>query len=289
MKEKIGIDIISITKLLANVRTAWTKYFWEFSYCQNKIRFSDEERTNYVSDLFSYFEDTLFHLSDFKMKDNYKDCLYDTVAVLQFMYIQQDMVDELLTLFGLKRSSNESKNPIRDIRNKLVGHPISRYNGKLSSSVFITNESKGSKISYAIYKKEYNFEQKIKNYSWNNIFEQHQKYLIENFNEILKKIYDTLLSFKNNLEEFLQSIDTKKIDEIVDYVKNSYEEFEKEEYLFKSENILYCYRNEDKHTRYRFSKNIYKENLKENISCRVEQIESYIFGGNKKKSQIKEK
>lgn len=62
------------------------------------------------------------------------------------------MIDELLYIFKLKDSSKSDKNPNREIRNELVGHPISRdENHKLKSSVLFGFEQLNNQLQYMKY------------------------------------------------------------------------------------------------------------------------------------------
>ncbi len=269
-------------------REAWNDYFWRFRLCQNLIRFTAEERTNYIGDLFNYFDDTVQLISTFKLKDNYLSSLYESVATLQFMYIQQDLIDELLSIFKLPQSSSENKKTIRNLRNELIGHPISRdKQKKLVSSVFITAETQQSTLQYVRYHKDNHFQSDFIIFDWKSIFQLHESFLIENFKLILIKIDTKLRFFRKKLLEMHRAIPHKTFTELVPWVSQIYETFHKNSRLFSSENILYCFQFKEKHPRYQHAIQLYLEGLNESLIGTIQLIDDFINRSSKSFSPLK--
>src|SRR5438045_3034682 len=127
-----------VNDTLDKITTSWNHYFWKNKFCQNRINFTSEIKTNYYGDILSYFNDTLALLTDINPKKEFNKSIFQTIGVLQLIYTQQDLIDELLYIFKLPQSTKGDKNPNRDIRNELIGHPIRRKpkDNELISSVF---------------------------------------------------------------------------------------------------------------------------------------------------------
>ena len=115
-----------IKSKLTKINFHWNEYYFIKEFFQEKINFTDEVKTNYYGDLNNYLHDTLDLVKPFKKIKSDKDYISQIIVLLQVIYTQQDLIDELLHIFKLQNSIKEDKNPNRDIRNELIGHPISR-------------------------------------------------------------------------------------------------------------------------------------------------------------------
>jgi len=116
----------TIKSKLLKINYYWNKYYFTKEFFQKKINFTDEVKTNYYGDLNNYLHDTLDLVKSFKKTKSDKDYISQTIVLLQVIYTHQDLIDELLYIFKLEQSTKEDKSPNRDIRNELIGHPISR-------------------------------------------------------------------------------------------------------------------------------------------------------------------
>lgn len=70
----------------------------------------------------NYLHDTLDLVKPFKKIKSDKDYISQIIVLLQVIYTQQDLIDELLHIFKLQNSKKEDKNPNRDIRKKGTGN-----------------------------------------------------------------------------------------------------------------------------------------------------------------------
>ncbi len=272
----IGLHSNGIILLSEKIRDAWNYYFLEFRVCQHHIRYTDEERTNYIGDLVIYFDDTVELLSSINMQDNYRSVLYDAVAILQLMYVQQDLIDELRRLFRLPQSSSDKKATIRRIRNELTGHPISRgRNGELISSVFVTAQTKDSTLQYVRYHKDKKYKHHLVTYDWKALFQEHEMYLEENLNDIVEKIKKILKSFKQTIELLLTNHSKVEFNKLIKWVNQVYEQFHKNTRIYSVENISFCYSNKNRHNRYSHVVNVYLSDLKETIIERIQEIDKF--------------
>lgn len=280
MKSHPGIEGKEIFRLLNKIKDVWSHYLWQYSICQRHIRFTNEEKTNYVADLLIYFSDTIHLLSNHKYSDENLESLYNSVAALQFMFVQQDLMDELLTIFKLPKSSVDSKNPIRSIRNELIGHPIRRERNKnvLISSVFVTSGTHGDTLEYIQYHIDNGYKSRLLNYKWLELFKTHEDYLIVNFNLIIKKIDKILVDFKREISKLRDSINKLEFTQLVENVESTYNKFYENNYLYKIDNIIYCYNKSDLHNRYSNVVTLYKQDLYDNITYKIDYINFLISG-----------
>jgi hypothetical protein len=195
------------------------------------------------------------------------------MSLLQVIYTQQDLIDELLYIFKLQKSTNEDKNPNRNIRNELVGHHISRDkkdNNKLKSSILfdIRNEDENY-ISYAKYSMR---KSELKKYSVQEIIENHKIFLNKYLDKILEKI-------EKEIKEYYEQI--KKVFEIP--LLNQFDYLDKIDknllsgisYIFEKDSLKYYYQNMRKHRRYLYCLKQYKRALKSVIKNEEDKTKYY--------------
>lgn len=146
---------------LDKIADIWNNFILEYKFCNNKIKFNDEIKTNYFGDILGYFYDTFSLIYNIpKSSDSSKFSFY--ISFLQAIYVQQDFVEELLYIFNCNKNKSDLKNDInysknREIRNELVGHPIRKINGKFISSTLFSYHSKDDEIEYLRYHIDNNY------------------------------------------------------------------------------------------------------------------------------------
>lgn len=246
-----GIDRHKIIRFSEKIRESWNDFFLESRYCQQQINFGTEERTNYMGDLLNYFDDTIDLLEQIPLKPNYQLALYDTVSVLQLMYIGQDLIDELRFVFKMPQSSGVEKLLIRTLRNELTGHPISRdKKNNFISSVFFTRNSHGNVIEYLRYHKEKDYKSEVIRYEWSELVKVHEAYLLDNLKDILATIKDKLKQYQNQLSQFLQSFPRIPFDGLVIKTEHLMETFFENSNLYSASNLRHFFEQRDLHPRY---------------------------------------
>ncbi len=266
MKNLKLLDTEKILFYFDHIRDGWNEYIYNSNFCRKKVRFTHEEQTNYVADLLNYFDDTIHLLSEFKVNDNYRSALYDNIAVLQIMYIQQDLTTELFQIFQIEKVTEE--NIIRYLRNELIGHPISRNTDKtksLRSSVFITRETQGSTLQYILYHKKNDYKFELKTYQWQDLFAQHQAYLVSNFEILLTRIDEILKEFKDALINLNSTIEKSTISELIKDVETTFEKYHKNCPPYSFENISFNNSKLGSHPRYDLMNKMYLEGLRDSI------------------------
>jgi len=279
----------NVDKKLEKITNAWNYYFWEFTFCQNQINFTDEIKTNYYGDILSYFNDTLSNLSNVKYESTFQKSIFQSVGILQLIYTHQDLIDELLYIFNLPKSSKEDKSPNREIRNELVGHPIRRNprTNEFISSVFFGREFKNGTIHYILYDKGKIMSSKSLYYSIDELIAMHQSFLEKYLDIILGKIKTVLKRFQKQLAE-LNTLLNRGIDffKILKLVEQRYNKIEKQDYLFKAEILQKCFVKQDEHPRYKNVISLYLKTLKKYLPETILNIDE-LFAPLKKQEVYK--
>lgn len=90
-----------IVKKLDKIREAWNFSFLDYDFCRRHINYTEEVATNYFGDIANYFDDTFPIISQTTFDDDRKEHLSNAIALLQAIYIQQDLMDELMIIFAL--------------------------------------------------------------------------------------------------------------------------------------------------------------------------------------------
>ena len=185
---------------LDKVTDAWNSYFYKLKFCKKRIHFDQEVATNYYGDIIHYFSDTFPLISNKNFSKSPKNRIQNVIVLLQSMYIQQDLIDEILNIFRLPKSNSTQKKVIRNLRNKLIGSPISRArNGKLKSSVLMRYDNPKEIITYVLYSSENNFKGVMHGDNLNVIINSHKEHLNYYFDVMLNRISIILMELKNKL------------------------------------------------------------------------------------------
>jgi hypothetical protein len=263
---------------LERIRGIWNSYFWEYKTLQKKINFNSEGKTNYFGDILGYFNDT-FDLIHPNKTSEFQSNVFHYTGLLQIIYVQQDLTDELLYIFKIKESSRVDKDPNRMIRNQLIGHPISRSpKGDLESSVLFSNDTTNKNLQYLVYAKNNNFKMRVVNYDVDSIIDNHKLFLNKYFDIILNKASVILNEYKKRLEQFEKSISTEiKFEKIIKQTETSYEFLLKFNYLYKRQYLLACYNRQDEHPRYKFAVEIFLKELTKLLKESQKNISVFIY------------
>ncbi|RBQ27619.1 hypothetical protein [Arcobacter sp. CECT 9188] len=262
-----------IKSKLSEITSYWNKYYFIKEFFQKKINFTDEVKINYYGDLNNYLHDTLALVKPFRKIKSDTDYISQIIVLLQVIYTQQDLIDELLYIFKLPKSKNEDKNPNRDIRNELIGHPISRDkkdHNKLKSSILFDIRNEDEKyISYAKYSMD-KFESK--NYSVKEIIENHKIFLNKYLDKILLKITEELEEYRK-LTNKVCKIPLEKQFDYIDKIDK--ELLSSISYIFEKESLKYYYQNRTKHIRYSYCLEKYERVLKSVITGKEDKTKYY--------------
>ncbi|QKJ23231.1 hypothetical protein [Poseidonibacter lekithochrous] len=249
---------------LSKINENWNKFYINKEFFQKKINFTDEVKINYYGDLNFYLTDTLSLIKNFDHIDTDEDYISNIIVLLQVIYTHQDLIDELLYIFKLCHSELKDKNPNRQIRNELIGHPVSRdKKGKLKSSVLfdIMNKSKDT-INYTKYSSLNNFKPSVETYKVEDILSNHYLFLNKYLDLILKKNDENISEYQKKLNKIFTIPLNNQFCYIKYFDKNLISNLA---YIFENESLEYYYINMRKHRRYLFCLKQYKKVLLEVI------------------------
>ena len=257
----------SVKDTLEKITSTWNSFFWDNKFCQKQINFTSEVRTNYYGDILSYFNDTLDFLENPECDTDFKKSIFQAIGILQTVYTHQDLIDELLYIFKLPKSTKQDKSPNREIRNELVGHPIRRIEGELISSVFFGREFKNGRIHYILYAKENSFKGKEVLVSLQSLVESHRKYL-ERFTKIIWKRIEKILRQLQKKLCVIKSLLGRNVefDKLLKVVDHYYNQIFEDNYLFEPTILTACFEKKNEHPRYRNTVNLFINTLSEYLS-----------------------
>lgn len=245
-----------IEEKLERIANIWNYFIWEYKFCNSRITFTDEEKTNYFGNILAYFNDTLDIVFSKPLASDYSQQFSYNISFLQAIYIHQDFIEELLLLFRcgikddeLKRDANYFIN--REIRNELVGHPLNRWKGKLiSSTTFAYNKDKNS-IVYLKYHTRNGFKFNPVTLSISEIQERHKNFLDYYFDKILLRLKDILNEFLIEVSKLEKEIEQKDFRTVLNTVELYFEAIFKIDFIYDKKSLLNIYKRMDKHPRYK--------------------------------------
>ncbi|MUV02909.1 hypothetical protein GN157_04230 [Flavobacterium rakeshii] len=273
------IKTVELIGKLNFIRDFWNHYVLEYQFCQKKIRFDDDIKTNYIGIIFGYFDDT-FDLLSFSKSNTQPNFSYQ-ISLLQTIYVQQDFIEQMLYIFKcrkdgdlidkskLKVNSNYSIN--REIRNELIGHPIRMNKGQLISASLFGYDTTSFTISYSRYHKEnnHNFEHKKEEVS--DILRRHSNFINEYFDIIIQKVKTILEAFEKNLDDVKRFLNNKNFESLINILSIKYESIFDYNYNYEPNNLKLIYSNREKHLRY---KNLIDKFYFDLVESLTEKIES---------------
>lgn len=241
---------------LDKIADIWNYFIWDYRYCSSKIKFNDDVKTNYFGDILGYFQDTLDIVFENKsFPTDYSEKFSHTISFLQAIYIQQDFIEELLSIFKtsidkghLKRDHLYSIN--RDLRNELIGHPIRKFEGKLVSSTLFSYQANEGEIQYLRYHTDNKFQSEKKTYLIEDIQQRHKGFLEKYFEIILQKLKTILDEFISELEKLEKVIVNQEFSTVLKLVELYFEAIFENDYLYDKESLLKIYDRKDEHKRY---------------------------------------
>lgn len=264
-----------VEKRLHEITDVWNSYFLNYKYCQSKIKFNTEVESNYYGNILHYLLDTLSFFSKIKLHENFNESVFQSITLMQIVFVQQDLIDEILYIFKLQESLSADKNPNREIRNELVGHPIRRQKkgSELISSVLFGRHFVNDTIHYIKYSKSNGYSGESINYSLNDIITRHNEYLNKYLDIVWKKCRDVLTDYRKQLIS-LQSISRTNVDfnQLLDYTEQIFETLFDDNYLFKKQYIKECFARADDHARYKHAVDLFTNTLNEYLIEQIKEI-----------------
>jgi hypothetical protein len=274
----------------------WNNYILEYKFCNSKIKFTEDVKSNYFGDILNYFSDTFDIIYGAKKTEVFSENIENSISFLQAIYIQQDFIEELLHIFKsdidkgiLKKDPNYSIN--RELRNELVGHPIRKtdINGtrQLLSSTLFSNSINDKQISYLRYHKNRNYKFEEVKHLKSDIIKRHSCFIETYFDIIIQKLKGILRSFKIKLEEIEKVAQNKPFENVVTIVTHSFEYIFKTNYLYNPEILERVYRLKDQNQRYLNAIEMFYNDLNQSLKDRKDDIIELINDNNNRNSIIR--
>jgi hypothetical protein len=270
---------LEVENKLSIIEDIWNEFIWEYKFCSNQIKFTEDVQSNYFGDILGYFQDTFDVIFKEKSTETFSDRFAYNISLLQAIYIQQDFIEELLLIFkcgiskgDLKKNENYSIN--RDIRNELIGHPIRKINipidkkepikckvcgnliGKpkhksvLLSSTLFANDSDKSSIRYLRYHKDNNYKFESKSFKLSEIINRHRIFLNTYFDKIIIKLKSILVQYNKKIIMLEKVIDKVDFSRVLNLAEIYFESILKCNYIYDKESLMIIYNRRKEHVRY---------------------------------------
>lgn len=271
-------------KCVDEICDIWNHYIYRNKFFHSLINFRDNKGTNYFGDIIKYLSDTNVIIEiDQVAKDDFYNNFSNAISFLQAIYVQQDLIEELLYIFScksnkgtLKNDSNYSIN--RQIRNELVGHPIrktveeSSSKLKLLSSTIFSNKQNLSNIAYVRYHKSNSFNSEHLEFSRADIKDRHQTFLNTYLYEIKVKAHKLLSKYKPKLTELLEISKSAPFKSLIKCVENTLESFLDHDYSYDPQTLLTIFERRQEHIRYEVVIDSFFYELRLSIKERIMEI-----------------
>jgi hypothetical protein len=259
---------------LERITDFWNDFVWDYKIIQNCIVWNEEVKTNYYGDILSYFNETLDIIESGPKESDFQQTIFYTTGLLQIIYVHQDLTDELLLIFKVPNSLKKDKNPNREIRNELVGHPINKDSKtkELLSSIFWGRHLTTKNIHYVKYSKDNNFLGIEKSFTVTEIIDSHKAFLTKYFDLILDKIRKISKGYIIKLKELEKVIPKEDFNLTVDCTSKLFEHIYITNYLYNEKILKECYLRRNEHIRYKLVTENFKKDLLKMLAEKQEQI-----------------
>lgn len=262
----------NITQKLRKIDSTWNKFISQYQFFSDKICSDvDINNTHFIIDLLGYFNDTLDIVFTTKEYSNYTEKFSFTISFLQAIFIQQDFVQEMLEIFDTGINDNtlreDEKYKInRDLRNELIGHPISKNRkNKLISSTFFGYQRNDDEIQYQRYHKDNKFEPEHIAFKITDIQKRHHEFLEKYLNIIVLKLDSLLNDYFVELEKLEKTIEKSDFNTILNNVEVYFESILKNEHCYDKISLSTINARKDEHLRYKNFIDLFYMNLKQKI------------------------
>jgi hypothetical protein len=260
-----------IENKLALIRKIWADYIWEFKFCNDHVKFTEDVKSNYFADILNYFNDSIIVLySSFSNFENL-DTFERSISFLQTIYVHQDLIEESLHIFKcgiLKGHLQKDDNYLinREIRNELVGHPIRKeiVNHQLrlkSSTIFHYYDSGKDNIAYVKYHIDNRYQGELVSHSKKEVLFRHEAFLIKYLDKIIDQCFHILKKFKKKVLAMEKARLVAPFEKVVQFISDSFEKFAHEDYFYKKHLLLNIYPRIKEHKRYKIAIDTYYAHL----------------------------
>lgn len=283
----IQIMIEEIKFKLDKISDFWSHYICDYHKCKNEINFNRNNlTTTSYANLMSYLGDTLDVIENKNDSTNFQGSFSYHIGLLQAIYIQQDLIQELLKIFRCEISKGDlyedsNYNINRNLRNELVGHPIRKtrieHNNKivevLKSSVLMDIHSNTNEISYARYHIDNKYSYEKLTYKIDDIISRHYDFLNTYLDKIINKAKKILKNFRGRVNVLKKVLETQSFESIVNLTALDFESIFNSYYIYDPKYLLESHKRRDEHIRYQNNVNEFLKDLQSWLNETLENLE----------------
>lgn len=266
----------NLKKQMSKIRSLWDIYFLQLQSLHNKTWVPENTEFKYVGTILGNFIDTFDVIYDYEVSEKEHGNYSRNMSLMQAIFIQQDIMTELLRTFrtdvekrDLWRDDNYSIN--REIRNELMGHPISIKNSILTSTTLIAYNGDSGCINYMRHHKDNNFEFEFKSYKVEEIIERHSNFILTYFQKIVDQIEVMMEDFVKKIKDILPSVSTIDFPQLLDFVDQNLESLYRQDFGYYHLPSIYELR--DVHPRYSKLVDLFREEVSRHIESHLENID----------------
>lgn len=219
--EKILILEATVLDKVRYIHNIYEKFYSEERFFEKFVCNSEDMEVHYLYDITDTLLNTLGILESSRgligMKCSKEEHILMNIGLMQLAYVHQDLVDELLTIFKIENSQTAIKRKnIRLARNELVGHPICRDNkGKLISTAVWDWSDEHKTIQYLRRPNGQVRGQIKKEINLDSFINEHEAYLNESLDLILKRQQKALREYKKKLQNVVSLIENERTTEVI--------------------------------------------------------------------------
>lgn len=265
--------MLSISEKINAISHFWIYYACGYQTIRKKLNWPEKNNPTFFFDIVEYLKFSSELVFE-KYNQNTGNLLSLTGAI-QMMYVQQDLLDELRIIFRLPQA-NKTGYILRQMRNELIGHPISwDKKGKLQSTVLWNGGFDGEVIEYVKYASENNFvPEKETKYTASELIEQHKQFVNKQLDEIIREINSIRKKYQSQIVGILKLQDD--ITEFQKYLRLTQQLFEgvfEQSHAFKPDILQQCYAKIHEHNRYKYAIKLFINTIRNQVSETVEELE----------------
>jgi len=262
---------------LEKIGTIWNNYILESKLCQEQIKLENNQIPPHFGSILGHFMDTFDIVYDEHKGGSYTSGFINDIGFLQTIFVHQDLVRELLEIFQVTSNlwDDENYSINRNIRNELIGHPVSRStrgNKALISSTLFSYQSDPGSITYLRYHKDNQYKFEKMSFKIEEIIERHTDFLNEYFDKILMHLKEILVLYQRAVGQFETELDSLEFNDLLDVASIKYESIFNLKNLYDKESLKIVYSKRSEHLRYKNLINRFMIDLKRSLKERKRSI-----------------
>lgn len=269
--------MLNISEKIDAISHFWIHYACSYQTIRKKLNWSEKHNPTFFGDIVEYlkFSSKLV----FEKYNPKTENLLSLTGAIQMMYVQQDLLDELRIIFRLPQA-NKTDYVLRQMRNELIGHPISWDDeGKLKSTVLWNGGFDGEVIEYVKYARKDNFEpEEEAKYSLVQILNEHEKFVNKQLDEIILKINTFRKKYQSQIAKIISLQDD--IAAFPTYQRLAQQLFEgvfEQSHAFRPDILQQCYAKIHEHNRYKYVIELFISTIRNQVSETVDDLEKGLI------------